>query len=92
MIAETYGVNVHQDVEGCVEDFKRIHEPDSEPDIPKEHMQPEREALDYVRKGRLDPNTGFEIPSTSKTRTAQAKQFGMPSQAWLKNFDLIAWD
>lgn len=89
---ETFGVNVHQDVQGCVEEFNKLHEEPVIEDVPKEAMEPSREALDYVRKGRLNPETGASIPPTCKTRTACLKQFGTPSAAYLRNFDAIRWD
>lgn len=95
----TYGINIHQDAEACAADYeKKIAKEEAiaadpyETDIPKEHMEPSKEALDYVRKGRLDAETGAEIPPTSKTRTAQVKQFGTISQAYLKGYDCIRWN
>lgn len=87
---ETFGVNVHQDIQGCVEDFNKLHEPVNEPT--PDPCEPNQEAVNYVRKGRLDPETGLEIPVTPKTRTAQVRQFGTPSKEYLRGYDMICWN
>lgn len=99
MIDPTYGVNPHQSVEGMVKEYenkqkwedKKLSDPDDASDIPKEAMEPTRDAERMAATGRLNPETGLEIPPTSKTRTVARKQFGTPSRAYLRNFDLINW-
>ena len=94
----TYGINPYQPVEGMVADYEKkvaredaqAHDPD-ETYVPKEHMEPSRESLEYVRKGRLNPMNGDEIPCTSKSRCTQVKQFGRVSEAYLKGYDNICW-
>jgi len=90
MNQETYGVDPHQDVQDCVKDFQKLHEPEVE-DVP-DPQEPNREAQAYVAKGRLDPETGYEIPPTDKSRTCQTKQFGTISAEYLRNYDLVRWD
>lgn len=90
MTNETFGVNVHQDIQGCVEEFNKLHEPEIEQEPDPD--EPNREALDYVAKGRLDPATGIEIPCTHKARSCALKQFGSISEAYKQGYDKIKWD
>jgi len=88
-------LNLSQPVQDIVKDYEiKVHERagDELNDTPREFMEPNREAESYARKGRLDVRTGFEIPPTSKTKAAQVKQFGRISDAYLRRYDLIAWD
>ncbi len=95
----THGINPYQSVEGMVHDYEKreaaadaaLHDPD-ECTTPREHMEPARESLDLVRRGRLCADTGAEIPPTSKTRAVQRKQFGTPSPLYLKGYEGIRWD
>lgn len=86
----TFGINVHQDVQGCVEEYNKLNEPEIQ-ETP-DPQEPNREAEAYVAKGRLDPETGTEIPVTAKSRTAVLKQFGTISRAYLKGYEAIRWD
>lgn len=99
MLDPTYGVNPHQSIEGMVKEYeknqywedKKYQDSDDVSDIPKEAMEPTRDAERMVAKGRLNPDTGIEILPTTKARTAQQKQFGRLSENYLRGYDLIAW-
>lgn len=96
MYDPTLGVNPHQSVEGMVAEYNkkqeaeeaRLHDPDL-CDTPKEEMEVNREAERYVARGRLDPETGAEIPLTPKARKVAS---WVPSEAFLNRYDLIKWD
>jgi len=94
----TYGVNPNQSVEGMVRDFnKREAQKDAAVAAElefqkKENMEPNKESIALVSKGRLNPHTGIEIPPTAKTRSSQVKQFGTPSQEYLDGYDQINWN
>ena len=88
-------LNMNQPVQDIVRDYEtKVHENSGESckAVPREHMEPNREAAEYARKGRLDVKTGMEIPPTSKTRVTQAKQFGTVSPEYKRGYDLIEWD
>lgn len=95
----TCGVNPHQSVAGMVAEYEakeakkdaECYDPDAT-DVPKEEMEPSREGVEMVRKGRLNADTGVEIPPTSKTRACQIKQFGRVSPAYLRGYEAISWD
>ena len=89
---ETYGVNPHQSVEGMVAEYEKA-EAKKDADVlgaetPKEEMEVNREAERFVQRGRLNADTGVEIPLTSKARKIASWN---PSQKFLNNFDLINW-
>jgi hypothetical protein len=56
---------------------------------PREAMEPLRENEQAVARGRLCPLSGREIPLTDKARVLTKWN---PSPAFLKGYDLIAWD
>jgi hypothetical protein len=93
------GINPYQDVAGMVHDYEkqqateaaRLHDPDDMSGVPYEALEPNREAVGYVKAGRLDPLTGAEIPPTSKTRAVQKNQFGTISREYLLGYDRIKW-
>ena len=88
----TYGVNPHQSVEGMVKEYEnKVHweEKDLQDDLPTEQHEPTREAERLVAKGRLDADTGFEIPLMAK---ASRLTRWNPSQKFKNNFDLINWN
>lgn len=90
---ETYGVNPHQSVEGMVADYEKA-EAQADADVlgaetPKEEMEVNREAERFVQRGRLDPETGVEIPLSSKARKIASWN---PSEKFKNNFDLICWN
>jgi len=87
----TYGINPHQSVEGMVHDYeKREAKKDAEA-LAEATAEPEfnLEAERYVQRGRLDPETGIEIPLTDKARRVAS---WVPSPSFLRNFDQIRWD
>jgi hypothetical protein len=89
----TYGVNPHQSVEGMVKEYeKKVGQADKDSaacnPVPKSEMDVDREGERLVAKGRLDPETGQEIPLTPKAR--KLTQW-VPSQRFMDNFDLIKW-
>jgi len=92
-IDPTYGINMNQDVSGIVKEYEAQEakaDADSlADDTPKEEMEVNREALEYVAKGRLDPETGREIPLTSKARHIASWR---PTARFKNNYLKIIWD
>lgn len=60
--------------------------------VPKEEMEPSREGEAMVKRGRLNPETGQEIPLTAKARTVALKQFGVVSEAYKTGYTRIFGD
>ena len=96
MLDPTYGVNVHQSVEGMVKEYEnkqhweeKKYEDSDEPVLPKEQMEPTAEAQRLVAQGKLNPETGYEIPRTAK---ASRLTRWNPSEKFKNNFDLICWN
>lgn len=89
----TYGINPHQSVKGMVHDYnKREAALDAEACsgvIPKEEMEPNREGERMVARGRLNPDTGHEIPLSSKARKIAS---WIPSEQFMNNYDAMNWD
>lgn len=93
---KTAELNMNQPVQDIVKDYEtKVHERSGDSDLcqtPREYMEPNKEALSYARKGRLNTTTGQEIPATPKTRVTQTKQFGQIDPLYLQGYDLINWD
>jgi hypothetical protein len=93
----TYGINPHQSATAMAKEYReREAKADADAlsateDIPKEEMEVNREGEQYVARGRLNPETGAEIPLTSKARTVISKQC-CPTPAYLRGYDNIRWD
>ena len=91
----THGINPHQSAKAMAEDYKRqvaaadaAAEAEAAP-IPKEEMDVNLEAERFVSRGRLNPETGAEIPLSDKSRKVWS---WVPSQAFLDGYDQIRWD
>lgn len=86
----THGINPHQSVEGMVHDWnKKEAKADAEADAtandkPEFNYDNER----MVKRGRLNADTGIEIPMTPKARKVAS---WVPSKQFQDNFDLIDW-
>jgi len=96
-----HGINPHQSVAGMVADYNKreaaldaaAEDPCSvDASVPIEEMAPSTEGLRMVAKGRLNPETGYEIPPTVKARSAERKQFGTISPEYLRGYDGIVWE
>lgn len=90
----TMGINPHQDVAGMVADYEKKQaaldaEAEATKPIPRSEMDVDREGERLVAKGRLNPQTGAEIPMTAKARTLSR---WVPSQRYIQNFDQIRWN
>jgi hypothetical protein len=87
----TYGINPHQDVAGMVHDYEKREAKADADAIAAATAEPEfnLEAERLVQRGRLNPETGAEIPLSSKARRIAG---WVPSEAFLRGFDNIRWD
>jgi len=87
----THGINPHQSVAGMVADYEAREAKKDAEAIADATAEPgfNLEAERYVQRGRLDPETGIEIPLTSKARRLSCWN---PSQAFLEGYDQIRWD
>jgi hypothetical protein len=94
----THGINPYQSVEGMVKDYEKkvareeatLQDPDiTDGRVPRSEMEPNREGELMVSKGRLNPETGAEIPLTPKARKVLSF---VPSARYIKNFEAIRWD
>lgn len=54
------------------------------------HADPLKDNLKLVEKGRLDRKTGMYIPLSNKGQTITQQNL-LPSENYLRNFDLIKW-
>lgn len=54
------------------------------------HADPLKDNLKLVERGRLDRKTGMYIPLSSKGQTITQQNL-LPSENYLRNFDLIKW-
>lgn len=87
----TYGINPYQSVEGMVHDYEAREAKKDQEAIDASSAEPEfnLEAERYVQRGRLNPETGAEIPLTDKARRVAS---WTPSPEFMKNYEQIRWD
>lgn len=87
----THGINPYQDVAGMVHDYEKRERKKDADALAAAEAEPEfnLEAERYVQRGRLDRNTGMEIPLTDKARKVAS---WTPSPTFMKNYDQIRWD